>query len=50
MYCPERGPDNLILIISFDFVINALSMNTPCPHDAILDPWHPALWVRKSHD
>lgn len=36
MYCPQRGPDDLIYAASWAWVTEALSRGTTCPHDALL--------------
>lgn len=36
MYCPQRGPDSLILAISWFRVLEALERDTGCPHDDLL--------------
>jgi len=36
MYCPVRGPDNLIYYAGWWAVLTALSWNTSCPHDDLL--------------
>lgn len=36
MYCPQRGPNDLLYATSWPWVLNALGRGTPCPHDTLL--------------
>ena len=40
MYCPKRGPDDLIYAASWRWVLVALGRGTPCPHDALIYGGH----------
>lgn len=36
MYCPERGPLNIIYAVEWRWVLVAFRFSGPCPHDALL--------------
>lgn len=39
MYCPLRGPDDLIYAESWRWVLKAFEQNTACPHQTLLTDW-----------